>query len=166
MIYHLSRRQKQHGFTIVELLIVIVVIGILAAITIVSFNGVSARATFAKEKSEMATINKAIRLYYSENGTYPSTGGTNTWSGFGQGQNFVPGLTPTYISKTPQLAPNSNIDNSYLYTSNGTDYKLIRYSDNVNGLPSVQMNNSLTDPVRPAQSRGAWGYWTAGAATW
>jgi prepilin-type N-terminal cleavage/methylation domain-containing protein len=50
----------KHGFTIVELLIVIVVIGILAAITIVSFNGVTARAAAAKKQSDIAMYYQAI----------------------------------------------------------------------------------------------------------
>lgn len=53
------------GFTIVELLIVIVVIGILAAITIVSFNGVSAKAKTAKAQSDASSILKKLELYRS-----------------------------------------------------------------------------------------------------
>ena len=48
------------GFTIVELLIVIVVIGILAAITIVSFNGVQKKATTAATQSELAQTAKSL----------------------------------------------------------------------------------------------------------
>ena len=51
---------KQTGFTIVELLIVIVVIGILAAITIVAFNGVQERARVQQANSELNTLAKAI----------------------------------------------------------------------------------------------------------
>jgi prepilin-type N-terminal cleavage/methylation domain-containing protein len=53
-------KQKESGFTIVELLIVIVVIGILAAITIVSFNGVQDKARGAKVTSDIAQIKKAV----------------------------------------------------------------------------------------------------------
>jgi prepilin-type N-terminal cleavage/methylation domain-containing protein len=52
--------KKQTGFTIVELLIVIVVIGILAAITIVSFNGVQDRANQNKINNDMRNLNQAI----------------------------------------------------------------------------------------------------------
>ncbi len=48
------------GFTIVELLIVIVVIGILAAITIVAYNGIQDRAKTAKKDSDTALYAKAI----------------------------------------------------------------------------------------------------------
>lgn len=52
---------KQIGFTIVELLIVIVVIGILAAIVIVAYNGVQARARTAKTSADMQNLDSATR---------------------------------------------------------------------------------------------------------
>lgn len=65
----------QKGFTIVELLIVIVVIAILAAITIVAFNGVQQRARNAQVVSGVQAYNKALRSYYVDNGSYPGTAG-------------------------------------------------------------------------------------------
>jgi len=56
----MSNNKTQPGFTIVELLIVIVVIGILAAITIVSFNGVQQRAAAASIQSELTQNAKLI----------------------------------------------------------------------------------------------------------
>ena len=154
---------KRDGFTIVELLIVIVVIGILAAITIVAFNGVQDRAKFTREKSDMLNLNKAIQLYYAENGTYPIK---PTWGGWSQAVNddFIPGIAPKYISNTPQMPASSDTNESYLYqsTPTGSGYKLIRYAG-AGGLPQVQLtNNPLLDSViRP--TRG-WGYWTTNAA--
>lgn len=55
-----AKQKRQFGFTIVELLIVIVVIGILAAITIVSFNGVQTKARQAKINTDISQIKKAI----------------------------------------------------------------------------------------------------------
>ncbi|PIZ60082.1 hypothetical protein COY18_01845, partial [Candidatus Saccharibacteria bacterium CG_4_10_14_0_2_um_filter_41_11] len=48
MILDNINRKKERGFTIVELLVVIVVIGILAAITIVSYTGITAKANTTK----------------------------------------------------------------------------------------------------------------------
>ena len=51
---------RNKGFTIVELLIVIVVIGILAAITIVAYNGIQTRAQDTKINADIATIVRAV----------------------------------------------------------------------------------------------------------
>jgi len=66
-------KKQPGGFTIVELLIVIVVIGILAAITIMAFNGVQTRAKNAKTVSSVTAWAKAIKLYNAEQGTWPTT---------------------------------------------------------------------------------------------
>ena len=72
MSFNKTKVQYEHGFTIVELLIVIVVIGILAAITIVSFNGVSSRANAANAKSAANAAIKKGEAYNAETNGYPS----------------------------------------------------------------------------------------------
>lgn len=54
--------KNKQGFTIVELLIVIVVIAILAAITVVAFNGIQQRAKNQQASSDLATLAKAIHM--------------------------------------------------------------------------------------------------------
>jgi len=64
----------RRGFTIVELLIVIVVIGILAAITIVAFNGVQNKAKASAAQSAVSQANKKILTYAAENADqYPAS---------------------------------------------------------------------------------------------
>lgn len=60
------------GFTIVELLIVIVVIGILAAITLVSYVGISERAVTASIQSDLAENSKKLKLYHTLYDSYPT----------------------------------------------------------------------------------------------
>ncbi|RYF28198.1 MAG: type II secretion system protein [Chloroflexi bacterium] len=67
-----NKRIFMDGFTIVELLIVIVVIGILATITIVSFNGIQVRAKNAAWVSEFKGYQKLFMLYQAQYGKYPT----------------------------------------------------------------------------------------------
>ena len=60
------------GFTIVELLIVIVVIAILAAITVVTYNGMQQRGRDARRISDVMAIKKALELYKTDTGTFPA----------------------------------------------------------------------------------------------
>lgn len=62
---------NKKGFTIVELLIVIVVIGILAAITIVAYNGVQGRANNTAVQNDLRNVAQQLELYYLKNDFYP-----------------------------------------------------------------------------------------------
>ena len=69
----LIENKQQRGFTIVELLIVIVVIAILAAISIVAYNGIQNRANDTTVQSDLATMAKKFRIYQIDKGNYPLT---------------------------------------------------------------------------------------------
>ena len=82
----LTLKDKRLGFTIVELLIVIVVIGILAAITVVAYNGIQNRARDAKVSSDMHNLGLAVNAARVQTGgalryvTNSSATGSGCWS--------------------------------------------------------------------------------------
>lgn len=69
----MGRVINNKGFTIVELLIVVVVIAILAAITIVAYNGVTQRAKESAVQSATSQVMKKLALYAVENDAFPTT---------------------------------------------------------------------------------------------
>lgn len=72
-------KQKQNGFTLVELLIVIVVIAILASISAVAYNGVVQRSYTAQVASVVDGYEKLLNMYKVDNGDFPTfsdTGGS------------------------------------------------------------------------------------------
>jgi prepilin-type N-terminal cleavage/methylation domain-containing protein len=83
-------QRKSHGFTIVELLIVIVVIGILAAITVVAYNGVQDRARVSRANSELNTLYQAIlSARINQNKTLLQVTGSNCTFCYGHSQYLV-----------------------------------------------------------------------------
>lgn len=77
-------RKKQAGFTIVELLIVIVVIAVLAAITVVAYNGITQRADNTRRVAAAREWYKRIQAYTAANGAYPP-GALNNHACLGSG---------------------------------------------------------------------------------
>lgn len=94
-------KKTSSGFTIVELLIVIVVIGVLATITIVAYNGIQTRARDTTRASDIAAIRKALDLYRASNDRYPAHTGI--------GSNGPVGFTGRYgTSYTYSVATNGS----------------------------------------------------------
>ncbi|MGH7218226.1 MAG: type II secretion system protein [Candidatus Microsaccharimonas sp.] len=81
MLTHLKK-----GFTIVELLIVVVVIAILASITIVSYGGITEQAKMSSLSSTVNQYMKLLEMYHVENGTFPP----GDWACLGQSVSDYP----------------------------------------------------------------------------
>jgi prepilin-type N-terminal cleavage/methylation domain-containing protein len=65
------------GFTIVELLIVIVVIGILAALVIVTYNGIQQKARDTERKTDIKAVQGHLEAYWADNAKYPTLTNVN-----------------------------------------------------------------------------------------
>ena len=73
-IFNNNEAKTSSAFTIVELLVVIVVIGILASITIVSYRGITQKATASTLQADLSNASKQIKLFQASdaNGNYPT----------------------------------------------------------------------------------------------
>ncbi len=78
---YLSRRAR-HGFTLIEILIVVVILGILAAIVIPQFTDAAAEASRSNLQSQLQTIRSQIELYNVQNPATPYDINTATDSTF------------------------------------------------------------------------------------
>lgn len=77
-------QDRRAGFTLVELLIVVIILGILAAVVIPQFSSASLEAREAALMTDLAALRNAIELYkVQHNDTYPGTiGGVSNWANF------------------------------------------------------------------------------------
>jgi len=116
------RRPTSGGFTIVELLVVIVVIGILAAITIVSYTGISQKANIASVISDLNNNSKLLKMYYIDNSSYPTAmNGSNCPT--------APASDPKYCLKSSSgTTLNYQPSNS---STNAADFSLYATKDNL-----------------------------------
>lgn len=150
------------GFTLVELIVVIAIIGIISTIGISSFTNYIKIAQDAVRKSDLLQIKKALDAYYALYGSYPSTiissnryyfgvsinGGLRAESGSNA---YIPGLTPTFLEKLPvDPKKDKNGWSGYLYMSDGVNYKLLAHTNGPEFYP--KSGEPFYDPNRPGWS--------------
>ncbi|MGI9860043.1 prepilin-type N-terminal cleavage/methylation domain-containing protein [Moorella naiadis] len=94
MLNYIRRMLKdRRGFTLIELMVVVVIIGILAAIAVPQFMGQSDKAKKAKANADLKTIGSAIEMYYTAENGLPDP---NNWQ-----SNLVNGKYLASVPKTP-----------------------------------------------------------------
>ena len=72
-----SLKHKQSGFTIIELLIVIIVIGILATLVITTFSGIQRNARNRAREADVNALHSQLEYYYGQNSKYPTLANMN-----------------------------------------------------------------------------------------
>ena len=70
---HSSRLRSQRGFTLIEIMVVVVILGVLAAIIVPKFLGRPDEAKVTKAKVDIKSLEEALGLFKLDNGFYPST---------------------------------------------------------------------------------------------
>jgi prepilin-type N-terminal cleavage/methylation domain-containing protein len=83
------------GFTLIELIIVIVIISILAAVAVPIISGMKAKAICAEAVTVMGTVRNALRAYYVENNGYSNSwwGGQVSYMSDDDIRAYLPGMT-------------------------------------------------------------------------
>lgn len=121
------QHNTKHGFTIIELVFVVIVIAILTGITLVVYSGVRQEARDAERKVELEILASAIDKYYLSNGHYPMGSGwcaqiSNTASGYDVV--FANELAP-YLADIPYDPIYKGTHQGYFYRNIGdTSYYL------------------------------------------
>ena len=151
-------KRRAGGFTLVELLIVVIILSILAAIVVPQFASSSNDAKYSALDTNLGTLRAATELYYQQHGVYPSdvassggtapTGGTAGTGAAGSAQAFLDQLT-MYSNAAGQTA-----------TTSDANYKYGPYLKK--GMPAEPVSNAAAVEISTA---GVLGMTATGAAT-
>jgi len=133
-------KQSRSGFTIVELLIVIVVIAILAAISVVAYSGIQQRGRMSARASDIASIQKALEIYRVDNGTYPATTATTS-------TNLPAGFAGSYGSVTSY---------AYSVSNNSTWLKALTDLKTISKAPTDPVNDNTNFYMYYANNTASW----------
>ncbi len=113
------KKARSSGFTIVELLIVIVVIGILAALVVVTYNGIQQKARDTERKTDINALHGQLEAYQAQNGKYPTLDNINNVSPADFRQTNMKGLDPAALgdpnNSASQVLVAAPAANNYAY---------------------------------------------------
>jgi type IV pilus assembly protein PilA len=142
LLQHLSKKKADGGFTLVELLVVVIIIGILAAIALPSYLNLTASSKQAEPRTFMASINQAQIARVSKDS---ESGYTTVMDELGLG--IVKGTGATSESSVYEYTISSpNAQNAIIEASTLKDLKLKAYSGGVNTYENgskLQVNSNV-----------------------
>ncbi|BDM62644.1 type II secretion system protein GspG [Shewanella sp. NFH-SH190041] len=132
----MQRRNRQQGFTLLEVMVVIVILGILASMVVPNLMGNKDKADQQKAVSDIVALENAMDMYKLDNGVYPSTE---------QGLEALvqkPSISPEprnyrdggYVKRLPQ----DPWRNAYLLLSPGENGKIDIFSAGPDGQPGTE----------------------------
>lgn len=128
-------KHNHHGFTIVELLIVIVVIGILTAISVVAYVNIQERAKTARIQSDFKSISKAVDLYKVQGEAAPECPTPNPRDGCSM-SDMIPIFSP-YMSSLPTKTRDGAADILYIAIDSSTEKRWAVRFRKENAAPGV-----------------------------
>ena len=119
-----KRRSVAPGFTLIELMVVILIIGLLATIVVQNLRSATDKAKRVKAQADIAQIKSGLDRYYLDVGSYPSTDqGLNALVSAPSGGNVPHDWQGPYLEKIPP----DPWGNTYVYQSDGNAYVLKSY---------------------------------------
>ena len=140
---NIKNLNKDRGFTIVELLIVIVVIGILAAITIVAYNGVQNRARTTEAQANAKEVQSKAEVYAADtgNGSFPAS--STAFEAIATTDTAA--LSPKVEALLSTTAVSTTNKTGLMYQVCGTDGARVTYFDSVaNNVAYLYMGNATS----------------------
>jgi len=97
-------KKDQQGFTIIELLVVIIIMGVLAGVMLNVLNpaGLRAKARDSQRAGDLKKIQTALELYFADNRAYPESRAAGAWENLNMSSALLPALiSPNYINGLP-----------------------------------------------------------------
>jgi len=124
------KHRAQAGFSLIELLIVIAIVGILAGIVYVNFGGSSSAGRDAQRVTDLRNLQSAIEQYKQKYGRYPERGCSVSGNTFATETScpgsYISGLAPEFIPRLPSdPRRDTGVGYAYLTNADGTVYKLM-----------------------------------------